>query len=64
MAHPWFNASSMDAVMEPVVPMQEAVKTFPIESQNDIDPDVFKSMTSLGCFKDKHALMDSLLNPE
>ena len=39
-------------------------QTHLIESHADLDPDVFKSMTSLGCFKDKHALLQALLSPE
>lgn len=39
-------------------------QTYPIESRVDVDPDVFKSMSSLGCFKDKQALMQALLSQE
>ena len=50
--------------LEPVVPMSDAVETVPLESRTDIDTDVFKSMASLGCFKDRTALAKALLNPE
>lgn len=39
-------------------------QTFSIGSKSQIDPDVFKSMSSLGCFKDKQALTSALLNSE
>ena len=44
--------------------MSEEVETVPLNSRTDIDPDVFKSMASLGCFKDKTALARALLCPE
>ena len=49
--------------MEPVLPMGDVVSTCPISSREEIDPDVFSSMTSLGCFRDKHKLIDALLAP-
>lgn len=64
MRHSWFRGQNDRLGMEPVPPMQEAVQTHLIESHADLDPDVFKSMTSLGCFKDKHALLQALLSPE
>ena len=39
-------------------------QTYVMQEKGDIDPDVFKSMSSLGCFKDKHALVAALLSPE
>lgn len=44
--------------------MSEAVETFPLDTRSEIDPDVFKSMASLGCFKDRTALARALLSPE
>ena len=32
-----------------------------ITSEEDLDPDVMNSMTSLGCFKDKEMLIEQLL---
>jgi len=65
MRHPWFRGSHDNHLdLEPVPPMQEAVQTYPIATRTDIDPDVFESMASLGCFKDKPALVEALLNPE
>ena len=32
-----------------------------IADEDDLDPDVMNSMTSLGCFKDKAALVEALL---
>jgi BR serine/threonine kinase len=43
--------------------MSEAVPTVPLDSRSDIDPDVFRSMASLGCFKDRTALARALLSP-
>lgn len=54
----------MDGVLEPVLPMGEVVETCPLTNRDDIDPDVFNGMTSLGCFRDKHKLVDALLAPE
>ena len=39
-------------------------QTYSIDNKSQIDPDVFKSMSSLGCFKDKHALTSALLCQE
>lgn len=65
MRHPWFQgSSSLDGILEPVLPMGEVVQTFSLSSRNDIDPDVFTGMSSLGCFRDKHKLIDKLLAPE
>lgn len=35
-----------------------------ITSEEDLDPDVMNSMTSLGCFKDKEMLIEQLLRLE
>ena len=65
MRHPWFQgSSSQDGILEPVLPMGEVVQTYPLLNRDDIDPDVFNGMTSLGCFRDKHKLIDRLLSPE
>jgi BR serine/threonine kinase len=64
MRHPWFKGSHDSSELEPVAPMSDAVETVPIETRSDIDADVFKSMASLGCFKDRTALAKALLCPE
>ena len=64
MQHPWFRGSLLETSLEPMLPMRDMVHTCPLTSKTDIDMDVFKSMTSLGCFKDKQALLAALLNPE
>lgn len=64
MRHPWFKGTDEYTELEPVAPMSEAVQTVPLDSRTDIDPDVFKSMASLGCFKDRTALQRALLSPE
>ena len=63
MHHSWMKSGPLDGAFEPVLPMGDNVQTCPIDSRDDIDPDVFNSMTSLGCFRDKHKLIDSLLFP-
>ncbi len=63
MQHPWMKNGLLDGVCEPVLPMGDVVQTCPIGSRDDIDQDVFSSMTSLGCFRDKHKLIDALLAP-
>lgn len=65
MKHSWFQGSfSFDGVLEPVLPMGDIVRTCPLSTRDDIDPDVFNGMTSLGCFRDKHKLIAGLLAPE
>jgi BR serine/threonine kinase len=65
MRHPWFHSSSSsDGIVEPVLPMRDVVQTYSLTSRDDIDPDVFNGMTSLGCFRDKHKLIDKLLAPD
>ena len=65
MRHSWFQGSfSLDGIIEPVLPMGEVVKTYPLTTRDDIDPDVFNGMTSLGCFRDKQKLISSLLATE
>lgn len=63
MKHPWFKGHDAKDV-EPVTPMQVAVETYPLLDEDEIDPDIFHSMTSLGCFKDKRALTQSLLSQD
>lgn len=38
------------------------LQTHVIPSEENIDPDVFRHMNSLGCFKDKEKLIRALLN--
>lgn len=63
MHHPWLKSGSMDGMLEPVLPMGDMVQTCPLNTRDEIDPDVLLSMTSLGCFRDKHKLIDALLSP-
>ena len=64
MQHPWFRSSTIEGSLEPVLPMRDMVSTCALTSRRDIDMDVFKSMTSLGCFKDKQGLLAALISPE
>ena len=63
MQHPWLKSGSLDGMLEPVLPMGDMVQTCPLNARDEIDPDVLLSMTSLGCFRDKHKLIDALLSP-
>ena len=64
MKHSWFKGTSLEISLEPVLPMRDVVETCPMFSKDEIDPDVFNNMTSLGCFRDKHKLIDALLSTE
>ena len=44
------------------LPMGAVVETHVIPSEDHIDPDVLRHMTSLGCFKDRAALINELLS--
>jgi BR serine/threonine kinase len=44
------------------LPMAEVIQTHIIPTEENIDPDVFRHMNSLGCFKDKEKLIKALLN--
>ena len=59
--HQWVVGS---AKTEPELelPMAQVVQTHVIPSEENIDPDVFRHMNSLGCFKDKDKLIRELLN--
>lgn len=63
MKHHWFQGEK--DTTEPLPPTRETdVEIHHVSSKSDIDPDAFKSMNSLGCFKDKAALVQALLSPE
>ena len=38
-----------------------ATKSLAITAEDELDPDVMDSMTSLGCFKDRQVLIDALI---
>ncbi|EDV29580.1 uncharacterized protein TRIADDRAFT_49700 [Trichoplax adhaerens] len=59
--HPWMKDYCGEVELE--APMQDVVQTEMISSESMIDLDVFDSMTSLGCFKDKDDLKKKLLDP-
>ncbi|CAJ0575761.1 unnamed protein product, partial [Mesorhabditis spiculigera] len=60
--HPWVAGSSRsDPELE--LPMGQVVQTHIIPSEESIDPDVFRHMNNLGCFKDKDKLVRELLSP-
>ncbi|VDN57719.1 unnamed protein product [Dracunculus medinensis] len=60
--HPWVAGNSKSEP-ELELPMSQVVQTHVIPSEENIDPDVFRHMTSLGCFKDKEKLVQELLSP-
>uniref|UniRef100_A0A915A4L7 non-specific serine/threonine protein kinase n=1 Tax=Parascaris univalens TaxID=6257 RepID=A0A915A4L7_PARUN len=60
--HPWVAGNSKTEP-ELELPMAQVVQTHVIPSEENIDPDVFRHMTNLGCFKDKEKLVRELLSP-
>lgn len=42
--------------------LKDILQTYIIPSEENIDPDVFRHMTNLGCFKDKEKLVRELLS--
>lgn len=63
MKHPWFRGSH-DQLLDPSPVVPDSLELFSLTSRDEVDPDVIKSMTSLGCFKDKTALLQALLSPD
>uniref|UniRef100_A0A914WY90 non-specific serine/threonine protein kinase n=1 Tax=Plectus sambesii TaxID=2011161 RepID=A0A914WY90_9BILA len=59
--HGWV-AGTTKSEPELELPMAQVVQTHIIPSEENIDPDVFKHMNSLGCFKDKEKLIRELLS--
>ncbi|KAK5970619.1 Serine/threonine-protein kinase BRSK2 [Trichostrongylus colubriformis] len=59
--HPWV-AGTTRSEPELELPMSQVVQTHIIPNEESIDPDVFRHMNSLGCFKDKQKLVDELLS--
>uniref|UniRef100_A0A1I7X8U2 non-specific serine/threonine protein kinase n=1 Tax=Heterorhabditis bacteriophora TaxID=37862 RepID=A0A1I7X8U2_HETBA len=59
--HPWVAGTTKNEP-ELELPMAEVVQTHVIPSEDSIDPDVFRHMNSLGCFKDKQKLINELLS--
>ncbi|PAV64771.1 hypothetical protein WR25_26259 isoform A [Diploscapter pachys] len=59
--HPWVAGTSKGEP-ELELPMAQVVQTHVIPSEDSIDPDVFRHMNSLGCFKDKQKLISELLS--
>ncbi|VDL69556.1 unnamed protein product [Nippostrongylus brasiliensis] len=59
--HPWVAGTTRNEP-ELELPMAQVVQTHVIPSEESIDPDVFRHMNSLGCFKDKQKLIDELLS--
>uniref|UniRef100_A0AC34GRT5 Protein kinase domain-containing protein n=1 Tax=Panagrolaimus sp. ES5 TaxID=591445 RepID=A0AC34GRT5_9BILA len=61
--HPWV-AGSVRSEPELELPMAQVVQTHVIPVEENIDPDVFRHMNNLGCFKDKEKLIRELLSPK
>lgn len=59
--HPWV-AGSVRSEPELELPMAQVVQTHIIPAEENIDPDVFRHMNNLGCFKDKEKLIRELLS--
>ncbi|KAL3070575.1 hypothetical protein niasHT_032365 [Heterodera trifolii] len=63
LKHPWVTGSTKGEV-ELEMPVAQVVETHIIPNEENIDPDVFRHMTNLGCFKDKEKLVTELLSPK
>ncbi|VDD95913.1 unnamed protein product [Enterobius vermicularis] len=61
--HPWV-AGNARGEPQLELPMAQVVETHIIPNEESIDPDVFRHMNSLGCFKDKEKLVAELLSPK
>lgn len=61
--HPWVVGNTKSEP-ELELPMAQVVQTHVIPSDEHIDPDVFRHMNNLGCFKDKEKLVNELLSPK
>lgn len=55
--------SDQEPPLQTELPMSQAVQTSIIPSREDVDPDIFSTMTSLNCFKNEDKLYDALLSP-
>ncbi|VDL91781.1 unnamed protein product [Schistocephalus solidus] len=62
LEHPWV-ISDQEIPLQTELPMSQAVQTSIIPSREDVDPDIFSTMTSLQCFRDEEKLYDALLSP-
>uniref|UniRef100_A0A7E4VFW7 non-specific serine/threonine protein kinase n=1 Tax=Panagrellus redivivus TaxID=6233 RepID=A0A7E4VFW7_PANRE len=61
--HPWIAGNTRgEAELE--LPMAQVVQTHIIPMEENIDPDVFRHMNNLGCFKEKDKLIRELLSPK
>ncbi|XP_011667004.1 serine/threonine-protein kinase BRSK2 isoform X3 [Strongylocentrotus purpuratus] len=62
--HPWYVLGTRNENQpESDIPKKHHIKIPPILGDEDVDPDVIGSMTSLGCFKDRPKLLRNLLSP-
>ncbi|CAD5213899.1 unnamed protein product [Bursaphelenchus okinawaensis] len=59
--HPWVVGNTRSEP-ELELPMAQVVQTHVIPGEEHIDPDVFRHMNNLGCFKDKEKLVTELLS--
>jgi BR serine/threonine kinase len=62
LSHPWTRGTS-NWEGKITTPFQDRIETVPLTSVSEIDTDIIKSMASLGCFKDKTALIKALMQP-
>ncbi|VUZ38886.1 unnamed protein product, partial [Hymenolepis diminuta] len=59
LVHPWVT-SDQEPPLQTEPPMSQAVQTSIIPSREDVDPDIFATMTSLQCFRNEEKLYDAL----
>ncbi|KAL5104410.1 Serine/threonine kinase SAD-1 [Taenia crassiceps] len=62
LEHAWVT-SDQEPPLQTELPMSQAVQTSIIPSREDVDPDIFATMTSLQCFRNESKLYDALLSP-
>ncbi|VDM33263.1 unnamed protein product [Hydatigera taeniaeformis] len=62
LEHSWVT-SDQEPPLQTELPMSQAVQTSIIPSREDVDPDIFSTMTSLQCFRNESKLYDALLSP-
>ncbi|XP_078491298.1 serine/threonine-protein kinase BRSK2 [Ciona intestinalis] len=64
--HKWMLVGDMNGVLDPgkTLGPSTPVECLPINEEDDADPDVLVSMSSLGCFRDRSKLIQDLMSDE
>uniref|UniRef100_H2YPM8 non-specific serine/threonine protein kinase n=1 Tax=Ciona savignyi TaxID=51511 RepID=H2YPM8_CIOSA len=66
LSHKWMTAGDVNGVTDMGKPQAPTlpVECLPISEEEDADPDVLVSMSSLGCFRDRSKLIHDLMTDE